>query len=114
MIRSVVSNGRTVRSEWTGPYEEYDVIVAGGGTAGAIVGISESTVRNCYYAAENVFTVNGEPITNFANDIGESVAESELLTSEFLVQSLYWSSSVWSFEDGVLPELNWVAAKSAE
>ena len=39
MIRSVVSNGRTVRSEWTGPYEEYDVIVAGGGTAGAIAAI---------------------------------------------------------------------------
>ena len=91
-----------------------DAALGQNGTAGAIVGISESTVRNCYYAAENVFTVNGEPITNFANDIGESVAESELLTSEFLVQSLYWSSSVWSFEDGVLPELNWVAAKSAE
>lgn len=39
MIRSVVSNGRMVRSEWTGPYEEYDVIVAGGGTAGAIAAI---------------------------------------------------------------------------
>lgn len=39
MIRSVVSNGRAVRSEWTGPYEEYDVIVAGGGTAGAIAAI---------------------------------------------------------------------------
>ena len=39
MIRSVVSNGRTVRSEWAGPCEEYDVIVAGGGTAGAIAAI---------------------------------------------------------------------------
>lgn len=91
-----------------------DVVLGQNGTVGAIVGISEATVRNCYYAAENVFTVNGEPVADFANDIGESVAEKELLTSEFLVQSLYWSSSVWSFEDGVLPELNWVAAQSAE
>lgn len=91
-----------------------DISAKSMGTMGAIVGTSEGSVRNCYYTAENVFTVNGVPVTDFANDIGESVAESELLTSEFLVQSLYWSSSVWSFEDGVLPELNWVAAQSAE
>lgn len=91
-----------------------DISVKSMGTMGAIVGTNEGSVRNCYYAAENVFTVNGEPVTDFANDIGESVAEKELFTSEFLVQSLYWSSSVWSFEDGVLPEVNWVAAQSAE
>lgn len=91
-----------------------DIVLGQNGIVGAVVGISEATVRNCYYAAENVFTVNGEPVTNFANDIGESIAQSKLLTSEFLVQSLYWSSSVWSFKDGELPELNWVAAQSAE
>ena len=85
--------------------------------SGYFAGTSSGTIKDSYYAdtlAINKVVVteneNGESVETLeaievTNTIGEAKAESELLSVDFLENTLYLDRMVWFLVDGKLPEL---------
>jgi hypothetical protein len=85
--------------------------------SGYFVGTNSGTVKDSYYAdtlAINKVVVteneNGESVETLeaitpTNTLGEAKAESELLSVDFLENTLYFDRMVWLLVDGKLPEL---------
>ena len=85
--------------------------------SGYFVGTNSGTIKDSYYAdtlAINKVVVteneNGESVETLeaievTNTIGEAKAESELLSVDFLENTLYFDRMVWFLVDGKLPEL---------
>ena len=85
--------------------------------SGYFAGTNSGTIKDSYYAdtlAINKVVVteneNGESVETLeavevTNTIGEAKAESELLSVDFLENTLYFDRMVWFLVDGKLPEL---------
>ena len=80
--------------------------------SGYIVATNTGTVKDCYYSENstiNLKTVVDEVETLEAitptNTLGEAKAENELLSVDFLDNTLYFDRMVWFLVDGKLPEL---------
>lgn len=80
--------------------------------SGYITANNKGTVKDCYYSENNTInlkTVVDEVETLEAitptNTLGEVKAESELLSVDFLENTLYFDRMVWFLVDGKLPEL---------
>lgn len=80
--------------------------------SGYIVATNTGTVKDCYYSENstiNLKTVVDEVETLEAitptNTLGEEKAENELLSVDFLENTLYFDRMVWFLVDGKLPEL---------
>ena len=80
--------------------------------AGNFIGLSTGTEKECYYL--DSMTINRITVTNdvetqlpvqTANDIGTGKAEAELLSVDFLENTLYFDRTAWLIVDGELPVL---------
>lgn len=72
---------------------------------GYLIGHSTGSESKSYYADIGIITIAGTATTP-TNQIGLAIALDELLTVEFLVNTLLWSEDVWVITDGEAPVLN--------
>ncbi len=95
-----LSGGTITKSIYVGNL----TVGSGVGNYGFIAGVQSGTVHLCYYATESVLTANGEVATGTCT-AGTAEALSTIQTEEFLYNTLYWDSTIWSVVEGAAPEI---------
>lgn len=79
------------------------------GPAGRFIAGNYGTVRQSYFSSNVKMQINGSISTaDNCNDASEK-SESELVSREFLVNSLYWDDTIWTIDGSNRPVLMWQA-----
>ena len=78
-----------------------------GGSADYFVGSNAGVVSGCYYASESQFKYNDNYVPQSAQAGISILSASQLLTKDFINNTLYWESIYWNITDGEAPALYW-------